>query len=422
MSGYGIGGGGLLGVAIEVLAAPVQAATTPSEAGGTLAAGTYRYYVTAINASGETTISNEQTATIAGATGSVTVNWAAVTGATGYKVYRTAAGGAAGTQLLIATVGAVILYLDDGDTPAGAYPLYNTAYSPGTYNAPTKFVPFNSESLAQMEATVFRRPIRQSADVIGAVAGNENVDGDVDMEALEDCIIYFLHTARADCVKTGSNPNFVYTYEGNANAVTSRTISITIIRSGEVFAYTGCSVTSFNFGIQDGLLTFGCHIIGLEESTEATPSPVTWPTTVPFGAGSYDIQIPTGTTVNDTDTFEWTVEDNGEAQFRLKNTGRGADFVKMGERDITITMGRDFVNKTEYNTFKSVTANSITLEAAKGANNSVELITPVNVKESYDVALSGQGDLVRGDITYRAMEGSPSAYQIVVKTQEDIAG
>jgi hypothetical protein len=421
MSGYGIGAGGLLGVAFEVLAPPVQAATVPSAAGGTIASGTYRYYVTALNALGETTISNEQQAVVTGPTGSVAVNWAAVTGATGYKVYRTAAGGAAGTQLLIATVGVVVTYNDTGAVPAGAFPLYNTAYSPGTYTAPTKYIPINSESIQMMEATVFRRPIRQSADVIGAVAGNENADGDIDMEALEDCIIYFLHTARTTCVKSGVNPNYIYTYTPNANAVSGRTIAITIVRAGEVFAYTGCAVTSFNFGIQDGLLTFGCHIIGLAEATQSSPT-ATWPTSVPFGAGTYDIQIPTGTSVTDTDTFEWAVEDNGEAQFRLKNTGRGADFVKRGERDITITMGRDFLSKTEYNTFKSVTANSITLKATKGINNLIELQTPVNVKESYEVGLSGQGDLVRGSITYRAMLGSPGAYQIVVKSQEDITG
>lgn len=426
MSGYGIGAGGLMGVAFEVLAPPVQAATVPSASGGTLASGTYRYYITAVNSNGETTISNEQTAVVTGPTGSVALSWAAVTGTpavSSYKIYRTAAGGAAGTQLLLATVSApTTVYTDDGSlTPAGAFPTFNTAYAPGNYTAPTKYIPFLDESLQQLEETVFRRPIRESADVIGAVAGNENVDGDINMEALEDCLIYFLHTARAAVTKSGAGPNYTYDYAPTAAAITGRTLSITLTRSGEVFGYVGCSVTSFKFGIQDGLLTFSVHIIATSESVQSLPT-ATWPTTAPFGAGTYDIQIPTGTSVLDTDTFEWTVEDNGEAQFRLKNTGRGAQFVKLGERDITCTVGRDFTSRTDYDAFKSVTAQSITLSASKGANNSVTLLTPSTVKETYEVPLSGQGDLVRANITYRSMLGSPSAYKVTVKTQENISG
>lgn len=426
MSGYGIGAGGLLGVAFEVLAPPVQAATVPSASGGTLASGTYRYYITAVNSNGETTISNEQTAAVTGPTGSVALSWAAVTGTpavSSYRIYRTAVGGAAGTQLFVAAVSApTVVYTDTGSpAPSGAYPLYNTAYAPGNYTAPTKYVPITSESLQMMEETVFRRPIRESADVIGAVAGNENVDGDIEMEALEDCIIYFLHVARATVTKSGGGPNYVYDYAPNANAVTGRTLSITIVRSGEVFGYLGCSTTSFKFGIQDGLLTFSCHIISTSEAVQTSPTS-SWPTTAPFGAGTYSIEIPTGTPVLDTDTFEWSVEDNGEAQFRLKSTGRGAQFVKLGERDITCTVGRDFTSRTDYDAFKAVTAQSITLTASKGSNNLITLLTPTTVKESYELGLSGQGDLNRANITYRSMLGSPSAYKITVKTQENITG
>lgn len=421
---YGIGAGGLLGVALEVLPAPVQAALATNTVGGTLAAGTYRYYVTAVNANGETVISNERTITTTGATSVVDVTWAAVTGATQYKIYRTAAGGAAGTQLLLTTVSApTVTYQDTGAlVPSGAYPTANTAYDPGTYRAPTKFIPFTSESLQMMEATVFRRPIRQSADVIGAVAGNEHVEGDVEQEALEDCVVYWLLAGRLTCVKSGSAPNYTYTFTPNDDAVASRTLSVTIIRSEQVFGYTGVTMSSYRFGINEGLLTFGTSITARNEATQSTPSPITWPTTAPFGAGMYSIEIPTGTEVNDTDTFEWTSEDNAEPQFRLKNTGRGSDFTKYGERDLTISMERDFLTRADYDTYKAITSQSITITASKGANNSIELETPVTVKESYGTNLSGQGDLVRGSITYRGMiDGSGNAATIVIKTQEDIA-
>jgi len=417
---YGIGGGGLLGIALEVLPPPVQSATVPSASGGTMASGTYRYYITAVNANGETTVSNEQTAVVTGPTGSVALSWASVTGATAYRIYRTAAGGAAGTQLFLAQVTApTVIYTDTTAVPAGAFPTANTAYDSGTYRAPSKFVPILNESLANTENTVFRRPIRESADVIGAVAGNELAEGDIEMEALEDCIPWFLAAGRMTCTKTGSAPNYVYTYVPTAQAVPTRTVSITVKRSDQIFGYTGCVISSIKFGIQDGMLTFAVHVIARSEASQAAPTS-SWATTAPFGAGTYSIEIPTGTAVTDTDTFEWTVEDNGEAQFRLKNTGRGADFVKFGERDVTATYSRDFITRADYDLFKSVTSESITMTASKGTNNQVTLLSPVTVKESYEVGLSGQGDLNRAQISYRSMLGTPAAYQLVVKTQENL--
>ena len=48
------------------------------------------------------------------------MNWTAIPGATGYKIYR---GDTSGGELLLATVGAVTTYVDDTNaTPAGAMP------------------------------------------------------------------------------------------------------------------------------------------------------------------------------------------------------------------------------------------------------------------------------------------------------------
>lgn len=417
---YGIGAGGLLGVALEVLPPPSNFVGAP-QAGGALTAGTYKYYITSLNAAGESNVSTEVTVTTSAGNLTAHLTWTAVTGATGYKIYRTAAGGATGTELLLTTLGLVTVYDDVAvGAPSGAFPTANTAYNPGVYVAPTKFIPFNDESLEMMEETVFRRPIRQNAAVIGAVAGNEHPEGDLSMEALEDCILYFLLAARTTVTKTGTTPNFTYAFVGNANAVATRTLSITIIRSDQVFGYTGCTTGSFKFGIENGMLTFACSIKGRSEATQ-TPPVASWPSTAPFGAGMYDIQIPTGVSVTDTDTFEWGIEDNADNQFRLKNTGRGSDFVKFGERDATITMGRDFLTRADYDLFKAVTAQSITLIASKGVNNSITLVTPVTVKESYAVGLNGQGDLVRGNIAYRGMiDGSGNDYNLTVKTQENV--
>lgn len=105
------------------LATPVNAAFSTATTGGTLAAGTYYYRVSAINSMGETLASTETSIATTGSTSTVTVNWGAVSGATGYKVY----GRSTGAELLMATVGNVTTWTDDGSiTPAGALPAANT--------------------------------------------------------------------------------------------------------------------------------------------------------------------------------------------------------------------------------------------------------------------------------------------------------
>lgn len=107
------------------LSTPVNAAFSTASTGGSLVPGTYYYRVSALGAAGETLASTE-TSQVVGAgtnTNKVTVNWGAVTNATGYKVY----GRTTGAELLIATVGAVTTYVDTGAiTPAGALPVANT--------------------------------------------------------------------------------------------------------------------------------------------------------------------------------------------------------------------------------------------------------------------------------------------------------
>jgi hypothetical protein len=109
---------------------------TPSAGGGTLAAGTYDYAVTATSANGET-IGSTTTQTTSGATGSVQLGWDAICQATSYKVYRRVS--PAGAWALVGTVaqpggaftdaGPVELSFTDsgGAGSAAAPPASNTA-------------------------------------------------------------------------------------------------------------------------------------------------------------------------------------------------------------------------------------------------------------------------------------------------------
>jgi hypothetical protein len=107
----------------STLAAPVV--TKGSAAGGgTFAAGTYYWVVTAKNAKGETIASNEISATLT-ANQEQAMTWAAISGATSYNVYRGTVSG--GENVLVANV-AGTSYTDTGIAgSAGTPPGVNLA-------------------------------------------------------------------------------------------------------------------------------------------------------------------------------------------------------------------------------------------------------------------------------------------------------
>lgn len=293
----------------------------------------------------------------------------------------------------------------------------------GTYLAPTLYVPIQNESLKWVQDTIFRRPIRASADQVGAVQGNGRVEGDISMEAFENVVALMLYAARTTQAKTGTTPNFSYVFTGSAVAIPAKTLSITIVRNGQVFAYTGCVVGNFGFTIEDGLLMFNTTILGRDEASQSLPT-ATWPSglqSLPYGAGSYKIEIPTSTQVFDCDNFEFSVDDSPEAQYRLKDTGRGAQFIAYGERTTSMSIDRDFETRADYDAFKALTAQDISLTATKGINNLITLQMPSSIKDTYDLGLSGQGDLIRGSVAYQGvLDATGNAYKITVKTQQDI--
>lgn len=429
--GYGIGGGGFIGVALEQLATPVQAAATTSTSGGTLpTTSVYKYVLTATNAVGETLVSNEQTVTTgAGATNSNTVNWAVVTGATGYKIYRTAAGGSTGTELLLATVagGATISYLDTGAlTPAGAQPTTNTALASGVYTAPTKYFPITSESLKYVQTTQWRRPIRQSVDNIGGVPGDVHVEGDIVIEGLTDAMVYFHRAARTTVNKTGPvSGKYTYVFTPTAAATPGRTISITVVRNGVVFGYVGCVMGTAKFAITNGMLTATYTMMGQDETVQAMPTP-SWTTNQlqPFGAGEYDVEIPTGSQIFDTDTFDFTSTDNATPNYRMRNTGRGAQFISFKERTVTMSLTRDFQDRTDYDAFKALTAQGIRVKAQKAVTAEIfQLDLIAAVKDTYEPSnLSNQGDLLLSKIAYQGTldPASGNAFTVTIVTAENM--
>jgi hypothetical protein len=294
----------------------------------------------------------------------------------------------------------------------------------GTYVAPEKYIPIRSEGIGFDQETVFTRPIRESADIINAVPGNVAVEGDIEFEVAHDFLPYFLYGMRGDVVKSGAGPDFVYTYEPNnagQKSATLETLSITVVRNGITFGYVNCVVGTFGITVDNGILVATLGILASDESSESLPTAV-WPTTVPFGAGQYAIEIPTASQVFDVDTFDFSVDDSPEHAYRLRDNGRGAQFTKFGERTTELTVERDFDSRADYDAYKALTAQEITIDAQTSAARGVNIVVYSAIKDSYEVGLDGQGDLVRASITYQGIHDETAGvpFTLAVSTDEDI--
>ena len=291
----------------------------------------------------------------------------------------------------------------------------------GTFVAPTKFIPFESESLKFQQDTQWRRPIRNTPGLVGAVPGNVHIEGDLSLESLADCVVYFLLASRHTVTKTGTAAPYTYLFTPSPGAFPTKTLSIAIKRGDEIFGYTGCVVSSFTFNIDNGILKFSATITGADEAKVTTALSPVWPTSTPFGAGMFAIEIPTATQVFDSDNFEFQAEHNGTPQYRLRSGGkRGAMFVSFGETNTTLKVDRDFDTRADYDAFKALTAQSITLKAVNGADE-INIVMGAAIKDTYEVNIGGQGDLVRASINYNGVnDASGNPYTISVKTGESL--
>ena len=291
----------------------------------------------------------------------------------------------------------------------------------GTYEAPDKFFPLRSESLSWTQNTNWRRVIRGTADPIGAVAGNGNVEGDLDMELLSNVVPYFLLCARGTVDKTDDTGTYTYVFTPSHGALAPNTMSITIVRSGEAFGYVGCVVNSMSFGVDNDMATVNFSMLGMREESVSVPASPVYEDDDPYGSGTWNIQVPTDTQVFDSDNFTFDVDDGGEVQNRLKDE-LGAQFISFGERTTTISIDRDFEDRSEMDEFKNLTSKSITVNVGLDADNQVSMVMPVAYVDSYDVNLGDVGSLVRSSVSYQGTHDSDTggSYEIEVITTEDV--
>lgn len=107
---------------VNVVAPGAAPGLTGSTTGGALAAATYFYKVSAINANGESAASTEASVTTTGSTGSVALTWLAVANATGYKIYRGTVTNTENVYYLVSG-GSTLAFTDIGGTTIAGTPL-----------------------------------------------------------------------------------------------------------------------------------------------------------------------------------------------------------------------------------------------------------------------------------------------------------
>jgi hypothetical protein len=308
----------------------------------------------------------------------------------------------------------------------------------GTYVPPTTYIPIISESFRYVEDRYFSPQIRQATEVSDVKQGYYHIEGEFEMEADVNFLPYLLHCTRHTISKS-AGPPYTYTFTPSTAGSTStaasgqvqRTASITIARNNIEFGYSGCTIGTLRIFLDGGILKMGGTLIGEKDNTATGDTP-TWSAPSLFGADATEIGTaasstsPTYTAVFDFNGFEFEANFNGSAQNRIRRD-RSASYVSFGETEISLTTELDFIDKTEYNNFVATAQKAIQLESIIGGANftaatqGVRLQVFRGVYETYDLGLSGLGDLIMAGVTMRGIGiAGGTSYKLEVKSPVNI--
>lgn len=303
----------------------------------------------------------------------------------------------------------------------------------GTFVPATVYVPILSEAFRYVEDRYFSPQIRQATEVSDVKQGYYHIEGDIEMEVDVNFLPYFLFATRHTPSFATGTYTFVPSTAGStstaASGMVQRTMSITIVRNGIAFGYSGCTCGSLRFFVDGGVLKLAINMLGESQSTPSVPT-ATWAAPDLLGADAHYIYTDASGTaptfasaaVVDFNGFEFQANFNPAAQNRIV-ANRSASYVSFGETEITLTTELDFVSITEYNNFVATTQKAIKYEGLKGgatfaaATEGVQIIVYRGVYETYDLGLSGLADLIMAGVTMRGIGiAGGTSYQIKVKS------
>jgi hypothetical protein len=309
----------------------------------------------------------------------------------------------------------------------------------GTYVPPTIYVPIISESLEYTEEKYLSEQIRQQSIHTEAKPSYYHVEGDIEMEVDPELIVYFLYAGRHTVTKTGAATPWTYKFIPNsagsastaAGPTTQKTLSITVVRNGEVFGYAGCALGGFEFSIDtdSGILMATLNMMGLSESSQTDPTEA-WVAPKLYGADAHILKLdsagiaPTFAAAADVNHngITFGVNFNAEAQNRIRND-RAASYITFGITEGTVSAEIDFLTRTDYDFFKATNKRAIRVGSYTGgvtlaaAAHGVELQANNYFFNTYSVPLSGMGDLIAAETEGRMLGISGGdAYSVSVKT------
>lgn len=312
----------------------------------------------------------------------------------------------------------------------------------GTYLPPstagTVFMPILSESLHYVEDKYYSEQIRQTTIQSDVKPGYYHVEGDVVVEVDANFLPYLLYIGRHNITKTGASAPWTYditpSSAGSATTAASgavpRTASLAVIRNGVGFGYAGCIANSYEFTIDGGILKLTCGVMGLSEQQPGGLGTPAWTAPSLLGADSHSVYVaaaaasPTfGAASVDFNGFTATFNSNASAENRIVAT-RAAQYIAYHAQEATYSTELDFQNRTEYDNFKASTLRAVRLESLiagaanyAAATQAVQLTINRSSYDTYELGLSGMGDLIMASVTGRGLGVSGgNAYQISCKS------
>lgn len=338
----------------------------------------------------------------------------------------------------IAASGSVWVALED---------TYGTKKDPSvsTNEADGLYVPIISETLAYTEPDrYYSEQIRHEAIASDVKPSYYHVEGDIVLECDAKYLPIFMAASRHTTLQTGTGTDQLYTitpskvgatYPGGA----SLGLSIAVIRNAVGFVYSGCVVNQAAFTLENGIGRVTLSMLGLAEANMTDINAVDPQFDDPdlFGADAHAIYVDAsgaGPAFASPDAtfngYTFTINHNGEPQNRVIRE-RSASYVKYGITEPSFDTELDFLSRTEYDNYKAATFKAYRFESIipggagstwAAATMGYRITCYKAVYGTYEIGLSGMGDLVMARTTGRVLGGLSGAegYKIEIKSPTDL--
>lgn len=316
----------------------------------------------------------------------------------------------------------------------------------GTYIDPADgtgaWAPFIDESLVYTEAKYYSKQIRNQTIDSEVKQSFYHVEGDIKMEVDCNYVPYFLYASRNTVVKTGPT-SLVYTYSATPGSYGSTYpggaalgLSITIVRNGEGFGYSGCVVGQAVYTIENGVAMVTFSIVGLGEETPADLDTDVYIAPSIFGADAHTIFVDASGTApafgaggdNSFNGFTATFNDNAAAQNRIR-PDRKASFISYGETEFSYTTELDFLDRTEYDNMVASATRALRYQSIKpggagtwaAATQGIRITMRRSNYDTYVVGTPAIGDLTMAQVTGHGLaQAGAAAYTIECKSLASI--